>query len=177
MNRDEMLRAVAKELRGHITLRRQMPDVYVAATAIVDLLRPRDRKVVVSIESPYRPPKEEIGTGQWLETLRRNTLYARALYRFALHEGYAPFASHLNYTQPGVLDDETMDERWWGIHAGKAIERAAAEESWFGIDFGTSEGMEYGLKDAKENGRPTRNIVLGSDWESKWLGPTRNRPI
>jgi hypothetical protein len=147
------------------------------ARMVAEVLRPADRKVVVSIESPYRPDPALLGTGDWLIQLRRNVMYARALYRYALHEGFAPFASHLNYAQPGVLDDENEEERWWGIKAGKAIERAAAEESWFGVDYGMSTGMDYGEKDAKDNGRPVRLIELGPDWETKWLGPTRIRPI
>ena len=147
------------------------------AVQIVNELRPSDRKAVISIESPYRPPEDLLGTGEWLIILRRNVNYARALYRYALKQGFAPFASHLNYAQPGVLDDEDEAERWWGIEAGKAVERAAAEQSWFGVDYGMSVGMGYGEKAAKEQGRPTRIIELGPDWEDKWLGPTRTRPI
>lgn len=147
------------------------------ARMVVEVLRPDDRKVVISIESPYRPPPEFLGTGEWLEMLRRNVMYARALYRYALLKGYAPFASHLNYPQPGVLDDEDRAERWLGIDSGKAIERAAAEESWFGVDYGMTEGMTYGEKDAKKQGRPARMIELGPEWEIKWLSPTRIRPI
>lgn len=147
------------------------------AAQIVNEFRPLERKVVVSIESPYRPPEDLLGTGQWLITLRRNVNYARALYRYALLKGYAPFASHLNYAQPGVLDDENKAERWLGIESGKAVERAAAEESWFGVDYGMSEGMVYGEEAAKKEGRPIRLLELDVNWDTKWLGPTRTRPI
>jgi len=177
MNRERMIKLVARLLDYHRVMGGEQNDVDVVARAVADIFRPTDRKVVLSIESPYRPPEELLGTDEWLVVLRRNVNYARALYRYALHEGYAPFASHLNYAQPGVLDDEDEEERWWGIKAGKAIERAAAEESWFGVDYGMSGGMGYGEKDAKANGRPRRYIELGPDWETKWLGPTKVRPI
>lgn len=177
MHQDRMLQVIADRLQGWQDKGYELKYPDEIARMVVEVLRPEDRKIVVSIESPYQPPKELIGTGEWLEVLRRNVNYARALYRYALTKGYAPFASHLNYAQPGVLDDEDEAERWWGIMAGKAIERAAAEQSWFGVDYGMSTGMDYGEKDAKEQGRVIRLVELGPDWETKWLGPTRIRPI
>ena len=41
--------------------------------------------------------------------------------RDCLLRGEVPFASHLFYTQPGILDDNKPDERVFGIMAGKAI--------------------------------------------------------
>jgi len=177
MHRDQMLQLVQEALAENL------PDgpkdvLARSAQAVVDQLRPQDRKVVVSVETPYRPPKELLKRpGEWLMVLHKHVRYARAAYRYCLLEGVAPFASHLNYAQPGVLDDETEAERWLGIKAGKAIERAASEESWFFMDLGMSSGMQYGLEDAKKEGRPISHINLGSDWGVEWLGKTKNRPI
>ena len=41
--------------------------------------------------------------------------YARACVADCLRRGEAPIASHLLYTQPGVLDDDVPEERAQGI--------------------------------------------------------------
>lgn len=160
-------------LRSFLERMTMGPDV---AQIVTDMLRPIDRMMVVSVESPYRP-LDGLHPDVWEFLLTRNVRYARAAYRYCLHQGVAPFASHLNYAQPGVLDDEDKEERWLGIRAGKAVERAAAEESWFFLDYGMSNGMEFGMEEAKKCGRPVRIITLGDGWEVDWLGPTKNRPI
>ena len=53
----------------------------------------------VIIESPYAGDVE------------RNVRYARAAMADCLKRGEAPFASHLLYTQEGVLDDDIPGER------------------------------------------------------------------
>ena len=62
----------------------------------------------VILESPYAGDVE------------RNVAYARACLRDSLLRGEAPIASHLLYTQPGVLDDQIPEERQMGIDAGLA---------------------------------------------------------
>lgn len=107
---------------------------------------------LVIVESPYAGDVEA------------NIEYARACLRDSLSRGEAPLASHLLYTQPGVLRDEDPDERRWGIEAGLAWgERAAATVVY--IDRGISRGMEWGIRHAREAGRPI---------EYRWLstGPT-----
>ena len=64
------------------------------------------RRVIV--ESPYAGDIE------------RNLAYARAGIRDCLKRGEAPIASHLLYTQPGILDDDDGEERQLGIEAGLA---------------------------------------------------------
>lgn len=131
----------------------------------------------VVIESPFKPKADRDKDPEaWAAELRRNIQYARAAYRYALHQGVAPFASHLNYTQPGVLDDQVDEERWWGINAGLEVTRDF-EESWFFLDLGMSEGMRYGEERAKKHGRETRTILMGDDWELTWLGPTKDDPF
>ena len=90
---------------------------------------------LVIVESPYAGDVE------------KNVEYARAAIRDSLSRGEAPIASHLLYTQPGILDDDIPDERAWGIDAGLAW-REVAEASVVYIDLGVSRGMEYGIKAA-----------------------------
>lgn len=96
---------------------------------------------LVIIESPYAGD---------IET---NVEYARACVRDSLSRGEAPIASHLLYTQPGVLKDEVPEERQWGIDAGLAWRRVA-EASVVYTDRGVSTGMRYGINAACEAGIP-----------------------
>ena len=94
---------------------------------------------LVIIESPYAGDVE------------RNTEYARACVRDSLERDEAPIASHLLYTQPGILNDEVAVERQWGIDAGLAW-RAVAEASVVYTDHGITRGMEYGITAAENAG-------------------------
>jgi hypothetical protein len=70
-----------------------------------------------------------------------------------LSRGEAPIASHLLYTQPGILDDTTPVERNWGIEAGLAWKRVA-DASVVYTDLGISRGMQHGIDAAKASGLP-----------------------
>lgn len=74
------------------------------------------------IESPYAP------RGGF--TLEENVAFARAVCRYAVLHGFAPYASHLFYSQPGVLDDTVPAERELGIQAG-FVWGGHAAEVWF----------------------------------------------
>lgn len=100
-------------------------------------LKPR----LVILESPYAGDVEA------------NLEYARACVRDSLSRGEAPIASHLLYTQPGILNDDVPAERQWGIDAGLAWGKAA-EASVVYVDRGISKGMEYGIAAAEAAGRP-----------------------
>lgn len=102
---------------------------------------------LVIIESPFAGDVEA------------NIEYARKCVKDSLSKGEAPIASHLLYTQPGILDDNIPEERNWGIDAGLAW-RKVAEGTVVYIDRGISKGMEYGIKAAEESGIPVeyRNI-------------------
>lgn len=92
----------------------------------------------VIIESPYAGFVE------------RNIIYARACVRDSLSRGEAPIASHLLYTQTGILNDEIPSERLWGINAGLAW-KEVAEKHVFYIDYGYSKGMLYAKEYATTN--------------------------
>lgn len=83
----------------------------------------------VIIESPYAGDVE------------RNLRYAKAAMRDCLQRGEAPLASHLLYTQSGILDDMIHEEREQGISAGLAW-RHVAEAGVFYVDLGWSNGMK-----------------------------------
>jgi hypothetical protein len=80
------------------------------------------------IESPYAG------------NIERNIDYARRAMSHCLKKGWAPIASHLLYTQPGILDDNDPAERALGITAGLEWARAADQVIFF-TDLGWSRGM------------------------------------
>jgi hypothetical protein len=94
----------------------------------------------VILESPYAG------------NIERNVAYARACVRDSLSRGEAPIASHLLYTQPGILQDGVPDERQLGIDAGLAW-ASAAEVTVVYADYGISQGMKYGIEHAQAAGR------------------------
>ncbi len=106
---------------------------------------------LVVVESPYAGDIEI------------NERYARECLSDCLNRGEAPFASHLIYTQPGVLDDTIPEEREHGIQAGFAWGQAASLTAVY-TDRGTSRGMQYGIDAAKEAGRPVEFRTLAG-WQ------------
>lgn len=107
---------------------------------------------LVIIESPY--------AGDTEDEINANVEYARAAVRDSLLRGESPIASHLLYTQPGILDDKIAEERRQGIDAGLAWRRVADATVVYD-DLGISEGMEYGIAAAIADGIPVekRKIV------------------
>lgn len=103
----------------------------------------------VILESPYA------ANSAWFAFIQRwiNRRYARRCVRDALLRGEAPIASHLLYTQPGILRDHDPAERQWGIDAGLAW-RAVADASVVYVDRGISRGMRYGIAAAQRAGLP-----------------------
>ncbi len=95
---------------------------------------------LVIIESPF--------TGD----VRENLKYVRAVMHDCIMRKEAPFASHALYTQPGVLDDDILEERILGIHAGFAW-REVANKTVVYTDLGITKGMQYGIEHAKKVGR------------------------
>jgi hypothetical protein len=73
--------------------------------------------------------------------------------RDSLLRNEAPIASHLLYTQPGVLDDGDPAERQRGIDAGLAW-KEVAEATVVYVDYGITRGMQYGIDVARGAGVP-----------------------
>ena len=103
---------------------------------------------LVIIESPYAGDIEA------------NVEYARRYVRHSLERGEAPIASHLLYTQRGILDDNIPHERQRGIDAGLAW-RAVAECTVVYTDLGITKGMSYGIAAAEESGIPVEYRQIG----------------
>lgn len=98
--------------------------------------------------------------------VHKNILYARLCVRDSLSRGEAPIASHLLYTQHGILDDNIPEERQWGIDAG-LIWRTVAEASVVYTDLGMSRGMEYGIRAAEVAGNPVEFRTLSPELMAK----------
>jgi hypothetical protein len=107
----------------------------------------------VILESPYKG------------ATRRNRIYGRACVRDCLLKGEAPIASHLLYTQPGVLRDHIDHERQRGIDAGLAW-RHVADATVVYCDLGVTAGMQYGIQAATVAGIPIEYRSLG--WQPPW---------
>jgi len=89
----------------------------------------------VILESPYAGDVE------------KNIAYARRCMKDSLDRGEAPFASHLLYTQKGLLDDNNPIERRKGIEAGFAWLKSAQKHVFY-IDHGMSRGMIDALRES-----------------------------
>jgi hypothetical protein len=83
--------------------------------------------------------------------IEKNIEYARSCIRDCLMRDESPIASHLLYTQEGILNDNVAAEREHGIEAGLAWYRVA-EASVVYVDHGLSNGMKYGVRKALEHG-------------------------
>ena len=105
---------------------------------------------LVILESPYAGD------------VQANIDYARRAVADSLSRGEAPIASHLLYTQPGILDDDDSQERELGISAGLAWGRVA-DASVFYIDRGVSRGMEEGMRRAREENRHVEVRRIGAE--------------
>jgi len=90
--------------------------------------------------------------------------YARAAMADCIKRHEAPFASHLLYTQPGILNDHNPTERRLGIAAGLMWAAVAAETVVYD-DLGVTPGMEQGIMDAVAAGRPVtfRSLAAYAD--------------
>lgn len=98
--------------------------------------------ILVILESPYAGNIEE------------NIKYARLCVKDSLLRGESPIASHLLYTQEGILNDNIPEERMLGINAGLAWKNVANKHVFY-TDYGYSKGMLY----AKENSI-NNNVII-----------------
>ncbi len=107
---------------------------------------------LVILESPFAADTDE--------GINENIDYARRCVRDSLSRGEAPIASHLLYTQPGILNDKVPAERKWGIEAGLAWKTVSQYHVVY-IDRGVSKGMEQGIKAAEVAGKKVIYRALG----------------
>lgn len=112
---------------------------------------------LVILESPFGSNDPKV--------VEKNISYARMAVRDSLLRGEAPIASHLLYTQPGILDDNIPKERELGINAGLAW-RKVAQKSVVYTDRGITKGMEYGIKAAESAGNPVEYRTIPENSES-----------
>jgi hypothetical protein len=96
---------------------------------------------LVILESPYAGD------------IDANVAYARKCVRDCLKHGDSPIASHLLFTQPGILDDGIPSERQLGINAGLEWKKVADATVVY-TDMGISGGMQVGINVATEAGIP-----------------------
>lgn len=97
----------------------------------------KEKIKLVIVESPYSGDVDD------------NIRYARACIADCLRRGEAPFASHLLYTQDGVLRDDVASEREWGMQAGwewMGVADLVAVYCDRGISFGMEQGVSRALK-------------------------------
>lgn len=115
---------------------------------------------LVILESPYAAPTPE--------GVDLNVNYARACMADCLARNEAPLASHLLYTQPGVLDDTKLEERNLGINAGLAWAEKA-DAAVFYLDRGMSNGMRAAWSFHEAAGLTVEERRLGGDWTRSGL--------
>lgn len=120
---------------------------------------------LVVIESPYgRNPNGSVASK---ETIARNVRYARACVKDCLDRGESPYASHLLYTQDGILDDGILDERKKGMAAGIAW-HVVCDAVVLYTDLGSTPGMDAGADHARQLGKLVLTRYLGGIWQDKW---------
>ncbi len=105
---------------------------------------------------------------RWFERRGRqlNQRYAMACARDSLQRGEAPYASHLFFDRPGLLDDGDERERVVGMSAGFAWGDAAQLRVVY-TDWGVSGGMIQGIKRARTMGQAVQFRAVGGVWHGK----------
>ena len=111
------------------------PRMFIRSEAV----RVVSRRPLVVIESPYAGDVEA------------NVAYAKRCVLDSLRRGEAPYASHLFFTQPGLLDDLKPEERRLGMESGFAWGEAASVVGVY-VDRGISSGMREGIAAAARRG-------------------------
>lgn len=100
--------------------------------------------------------------GKTAQEAADNLHYARACVADSLSRGEAPFASHLLYTQRGILDDNNPRERRKGIKAGFEWHKKADKVCVY-LDRGISRGMQQGIANAVKNNLPIEMRYLNKE--------------
>lgn len=127
---------------------------------------------LVAVESPFGSPDAS--------TLRRNILYARMCLRDSLERPgvlpEAPWASHLVYPQPGVLDEQDPQGRRRGLDCSGAWGDRAAYRAVY-EDLGLTEGMEEALERAQALGQRVERRVLRPDLAAEFARQVSGDPL
>lgn len=92
-------------------------------------------------------------TASTKQGIAENIVFARKCMADCLKKGEAPFASHLLYTQPGVLNDHIPTEREAGMAAGNRFLHVCDRVVAY-IDRGVSNGMRRKLRLGLETATP-----------------------
>lgn len=96
-----------------------------------------------------------------------NVKYARECVRDCINRGESPFASHLLYTQKGLLNDQIAEERRAGINAAVGWLEVADYVAVY-MDLGITPGMVIGI---------TRAVKLGKPIRLRWLRESRKEEV
>jgi hypothetical protein len=115
-------------------------------------------KKFVLMESPFR--------GNNYSSVELNVDYGRLCLHDCLIKGEAPFASHLLYTLPKVLNDKIPQERKMGMEAGWEIgKRADLSAVYVDLigDWSHFEGIAKGVVRAIQERRPVEFRNLPDD--------------
>lgn len=107
--------------------------------------------MIIEVESPYTATHEDKDVQS--NMVARNIAYARLACHYVMRQGHVPIASHLFFTQPGMLDDRDPAQRKQGIDAGKHVSDILRCPAWFFMDLGWSGGMEHGKRAAERRSR------------------------
>lgn len=109
--------------------------------------------VRVSVESPFFHLEEAMQN--------KYIAYARKAMADCIQRGEVPFASHLIYTQPGILDDNVRAERERGFYCRGAMVMACHRLAVY-TDFGISKGMQHALDVAAQTNMPVDRRSFGT---------------
>ncbi len=108
---------------------------------------------LVVVESPFAGDQAlDKKSPEYRLQVERNIAYARACMRDCLDRGEAPYASHILFTQEGIIDDTIAEERAKGIEAGLQWGAYAALSAVY-VDLGISTGMRQGIERARKEHR------------------------
>jgi hypothetical protein len=88
-----------------------------------------------------------------------NITYARACVKDSILRNELPVASHILYTQPGILDDSDPKQRLRGITTGHMFYYTARLCAVY-TDLGISQGMKDGINVAKSLNVPIEYRTL-----------------
>lgn len=120
---------------------------------------------LVAIESPF-----DAANGC---SIKDHLTYARRCMHDSIHNhNEAPIASHLLYTQPGILDDNVPGERTLGMECGFDW-NTHAETVLVYEDYGISDGMLTGILRARARKQPVAYRKIGRNGSSQNKQPDK----